>query len=195
VARKYSRTPLLNCEPIGFRFQHRTPAAPRRNFELFTAFLSLRRLIYAVIRLNFAQSDSMRIDKYLWCIRAFKTRSQAAEQCKLSKVWLNDELVKASREVKKSDVLKVKKGPFYWSWKVVSFPTTRVGAKLVLEFVQEVTPAEEKHRMELFRLQQSLDRHRGLGRPTKKDRRNLDDFFSTFDFDDELPAKDQSANP
>lgn len=130
----------------------------------------------------------MRIDKFLWCIRVFKTRSQAAEQCKLQKVWLNDEPVKASREVKSNDVVKVRKGPFHWSWKVVAFPTSRVGAKLVGDYAIDVTSAEEKHKMELFRLQQSFDRHRGLGRPTKKDRRNLDEFFSEFDLDDDPQA-------
>ena len=124
---------------------------------------------------------SMRIDKFLWCIRVFKTRSLAADQCRLQKVWLNNELIKASREVKPGDIIGVRKGPFQWSWSVITFPTSRVGAKLVPLYAKDVTPEAEKEKMEMFRLQQHHDRPRGLGRPTKKDRRSLDDFFSDLD--------------
>lgn len=129
----------------------------------------------------------MRIDKFLWCIRVFKTRSLAADQCRLQKVWVNGELTKASREVKVGDTIAVRKGPFQWSWAVIGFPVSRVGAKLVPDYAKDVTPAEEKEKMEIFRLQQHYDRPRGLGRPTKKDRRSLDDFFT--DLDEETPAE------
>ncbi len=123
----------------------------------------------------------MRIDKFLWCIRAFKTRSIAAANCKAEKVWVNGELIKASREVKLGDTIKIRKGPIHFSFKCLQFPTSRVGAKLVSTFVLDVTEKEELDKLERMRLQASMDRPRGLGRPTKKDRRELDDFFDIFD--------------
>lgn len=126
----------------------------------------------------------MRIDKYLWCIRVYKTRSLAAAQIKLDKVWVNEELAKASRSVKEGDVIKVRKGPIHFSYKVLSFPKTRVGAKLLAEYVADITDAEELKKLEILRLQYRDQRRKGLGRPTKKERRDLDDFTS-LDFDDE----------
>lgn len=126
----------------------------------------------------------MRIDKYLWCIRVFKTRTLAAANCKAEKIWVNNELIKASREVKIGDVIKVRKGPIHFSFKVVAFPTSRVGAKLVSTYCADVTEAAEIEKMERIKLQMQMDRPRGLGRPTKKDRRELDDFFE-LDLDDE----------
>jgi ribosome-associated heat shock protein Hsp15 len=126
----------------------------------------------------------MRIDKYLWCIRVFKTRSLAAEQCRLDKVQLNNEQVKASRDLKVGDVLQVRKGPVVFQWKVLSFPTSRVGAKLVPTYAEECTSSEEKQKLEMIRLQMTLERPRGLGRPTKKDRRSIDDFFDPDLFDE-----------
>lgn len=134
--------------------------------------------------LFFCCYESMRIDKYLWCIRVYKTRSLAAEQCRLDKVQLNNEQVKASRELKVGDLIQVRKGPIVFQWKVVSFPTSRVGAKLVPTYAEECTTEAEKHKLEIIRLQQNLDRPRGLGRPTKKDRRSLDDFFDPDLFDE-----------
>jgi ribosome-associated heat shock protein Hsp15 len=126
----------------------------------------------------------MRIDKYLWCIRVFKTRTLAAANCKAEKIWVNNELIKASREVKIGDIIKVRKGPIHFSFKVVAFPTSRVGAKLVPTYTADVTEAAEIEKMERIKLQMQMDRPRGLGRPTKKDRRELDDFFE-LDLDDE----------
>jgi ribosome-associated heat shock protein Hsp15 len=126
----------------------------------------------------------MRIDKYLWCIRVYKTRSLAAEQCRLDKVQLNNEQVKASRDLKVGDVLQVRKGPIVFQWKVLAFPTSRVGAKLVPTYAEECTLAEERQKLEIIKLQMTLDRPRGLGRPTKKDRRSLDDFFDPDLFDE-----------
>lgn len=125
----------------------------------------------------------MRIDKYLWCIRVYKTRSLAASQCKLEKVWINNEPCKASREVKTGDVIKVRKGPVHFFYQVVAFPRARLGAKLVAEHAKDVTPEDELKKMEILRLQFKNDRQRGLGRPTKKERRELDD-YTDFDFDE-----------
>lgn len=118
----------------------------------------------------------MRLDKYLWCIRTFKTRTLAAMQCKLGKVWVNDEPAKASRELKKADVVKVRKGPIHFSFCVLDFPGSRLGAKLVSNYAQDITPAEERAKLELIKLQSREQRPRGLGRPTKRERRQLDEF-------------------
>ncbi len=126
----------------------------------------------------------MRIDKFLWCIRVYKTRSLASAQIKLEKVWLNGNPVKASREVKIGEVLTVRKGPILFSYKALAFPRARLGAKLVPTHAQDVTAAEELTKLEMIRLQFSLDRKRGLGRPTKKERRELDD-YTDYDFEEE----------
>jgi ribosome-associated heat shock protein Hsp15 len=126
----------------------------------------------------------MRVDKFLWCIRVYKTRSLAASQCKLEKVWLNGAEVKPSREVKMADVLTVRKGPILFSYKALAFPRARLGAKLVSSYAQDVTSPEEMAKLEMIRMQFRLDRKRGLGRPTKKERRELDD-YTDFDFEEE----------
>jgi len=122
----------------------------------------------------------MRIDKYLWCVRIFKTRTLATTQCKLNKVWVNGELVKASRELKPNDAVVVRKGPIHFSWKVRAFPTARLGAKFVPEYAEDVTTPDERAKLEIIKLQYQ-ERPRGIGRPTKKDRRELDDFFELED--------------
>jgi ribosome-associated heat shock protein Hsp15 len=133
----------------------------------------------------------MRVDKFLWCIRVYKTRSLAASQCKLEKVWLNGAEVKASREVKVGDVLTVRKGPILFSYKALAFPRARLGAKLVSGYAQDVTAPEEMAKLEMIRMQFRLDRRRGLGRPTKKERRELDD-YTDFDFEDEWINDEES---
>ena len=126
----------------------------------------------------------MRVDKYLWCIRVYKTRSLASSQCKLEKVWLNGEFTKASREVKLNDVITVRKGPILFSYQALAFPRARLGAKLVPAHAKDVTAAEEMAKLELIKLQFKNDRRKGLGRPTTKERRDLDD-YTDFDFEDE----------
>lgn len=146
---------------------------------------SQRRRFYALFLPTFAHPIFyMRIDKYLWCIRVFKTRSLAASQVKLNKVWVNDEEVKASRELKAGDVVRVRKGPIHFSYKVIDFPRARLGAKLVATYAKDITTEDELKKLEIIRLQYQDQRKRGLGRPTKKDRRELDD-FAELDFDEE----------
>lgn len=123
----------------------------------------------------------MRIDKFLWCIRVCKTRSQAALICKTDKVKVNQELVKPSRELRVNDVVTVRKGPIFFSYQVLAFPPARLGAKLVPGFAQDITPTDELKKLELLKLQYQNERPRGLGRPTKKERRDLDD-YTDFDF-------------
>ena len=135
----------------------------------------------------------MRVDKFLWCIRVYKTRSLAASQCKLEKVWLNGAEVKPSREVKLDDVLTVRKGPILFSYKALAYPRARLGAKLVSGYAQDVTAPEEMAKLEMIRMQFRLDRRRGLGRPTKKERRELDD-YTDFDFEEEWMGDNEASD-
>ena len=126
----------------------------------------------------------MRIDKFLWCVRLFKTRSLATEQVKLGKVLMNGELLKPSKEIKIGERLEIKRGPVLFSFQVLDFPKARLGAKMVEYFVKEVTSDEEKKKWLLLQEQLKLTRERGTGRPTKKDRREMDAFLDLMDIED-----------
>lgn len=119
----------------------------------------------------------MRLDKYLWCVRKYKTRSQASDAIKKSRVKVNDEIVKASREVKVGDKLSFKKDGVEYSIEVLDIPKSRVGAKLVPDLIRDVTPKEELDKQDFINMMHKLSRPRGTGRPTKKDRRDLSDFM------------------
>lgn len=125
----------------------------------------------------------MRIDKYLWSIRVFKTRSKAAEACKKNQVSIGESTVKSSREVKIKDVIRVRRNQINYEFLVLDTPKSRVGAKLVLDFCKNVTPAEELSRLEMIRSSKNYYRQKGTGRPTKRDRRDLDTYFEEDDFD------------
>ena len=116
----------------------------------------------------------MRIDKYLWCVRIFKTRSLASSEVKKERVLIGDEIVKASRELKVGDEFTVKFHGFERSFKVLGIPKSRVGAKLVPELMEETTTSEELEKQEFLRMAKTLQRDRGTGRPTKRERRDLD---------------------
>jgi ribosome-associated heat shock protein Hsp15 len=126
----------------------------------------------------------MRIDKYLWAIRVFKTRSIATDNCRDGKVTLNGEPIKPSKELKPGDILSLRKGPVHFSWKVIDFPKSRVSAKLVTDFAIDVTPAEELRKWELVLLAMKDNRPRGLGRPTKRERRDIDKLLGNEDDED-----------
>lgn len=121
----------------------------------------------------------MRIDKFLWCVRIFKTRSIATDACKGGKVSVNDLPAKPSREVKVGDTISIRFPWFVKTIEVLSLPTSRVGAALVSQFVVDKTPPEEYARRDEIRRQQQLAPFRppGLGRPTKKERRTLEKFL------------------
>ena len=128
-----------------------------------------------------------RIDKWLWDVRIFKTRTIAADACKLGRVTIGGQNVKASREIKVGDVIEVKKPPVTYSFKVLALAENRMGAKLVPGFLENVTPKEQLEVLELNRMNGFIDRAKGLGRPTKKDRRDIQDFttpeyIDQFDF-------------
>lgn len=118
----------------------------------------------------------MRIDKFLWAVRKYKTRSLAADEIKKGAVKIGDEIVKPSREVKKGDEIEFRKDAVHYKVKVLDFPKSRVGAKLVEQYITDVTSQEELDKKEFIGLMRSMNRKKGMGRPTKKERRDLDDF-------------------
>ncbi|MCM2301941.1 MAG: RNA-binding S4 domain-containing protein [Flavobacteriaceae bacterium] len=123
----------------------------------------------------------MRIDKYLWCVRYFKTRSLATEACNKGHLKINNAVVKASKDVFIGDSITIRKNQIYYSFEVIGIPTTRVGAKLVALYIIDTTPAEELERLELVKYSQDYYRGKGTGRPTKKDRRDLEEFTDEND--------------
>ncbi len=120
--------------------------------------------------------EPVRIDKWLWAVRLFKTRTLATEECKKGRVTIDGISVKPSRVPKPGDIIKVRKNPVTYSYKVVAITGKRVGAKLVPEFCVDITPPEELKILEIRQQMSSFDRDRGTGRPTKKERRELDSF-------------------
>ncbi|NQX78599.1 S4 domain-containing protein [Gilvibacter sp.] len=118
----------------------------------------------------------MRVDKYLWATRYFKTRNQATIACKKGAVRVNDDVVKPAREVYPGDELKVRKNQVDYVLKVLDTPPSRVGAKLVDMYRQDITPKAAVETLEMLKYSQDYYRKRGTGRPTKKDRRDLEDF-------------------
>jgi ribosome-associated heat shock protein Hsp15 len=117
----------------------------------------------------------MRIDKYLWCIRLFKTRSIATNACKKGQVRVNDAIVKPSRDIYNGDKIKIRKNQINYSLIVLDLPTSRLGAKLVDMYRKDTTPKSEFESQELLKLAKDYYRKKGVGRPTKKDRRDIDD--------------------
>jgi len=126
----------------------------------------------------------MRIDKFIWAVRLYKTRTLATKECKQNRVLVNDEFVKPSRELHLGDEITLKKGAIFYSFKVIAFPKSRVGAKLVPDLIKDITPAEEIEKMELIKQANKVSRSKGLGRPTKRERRAINKFLEE-DTDDE----------
>ena len=128
-------------------------------------------------------AEETRIDKYLWSIRVFKTRSDATDACKGGKVRLNGNDVKPARTIKPGDIITVRKGAILYSYRVIAAIEKRVGARLVPEYAENITPQEEldklRHPVETF----FLKRDPGSGRPTKKDRRQMELLWDSLDFD------------
>jgi len=118
-----------------------------------------------------------RIDKWLWEVRLFKTRSIAAEECKKGHIMIDGMSVKSSREVKIGDVVEVRKAPITYRYEVLAYPVSRVGAKLVGDYLRDVTTPEMLELLEVLKVDQANNRARGMGRPTKKDRRDIEEFF------------------
>ncbi len=118
--------------------------------------------------------ESIRIDKWLWVVRLFKTRSLAGEACRGGKVKMNMNAVKPSKEIKVGDIIEVQVGPMSKTVKVKQIQANRVSAKLVEGLMEDLTPPEEYERIQMMREFNMEKRQRGSGRPTKKDRREID---------------------
>jgi ribosome-associated heat shock protein Hsp15 len=136
--------------------------------------------------------NEVRIDKWLWAVRIFKTRTLAAEACKKGKIMILGNTVKASRNIKIGDIIQIKRSPVVYSFKVLALSENRMGAKLVPEFMENVTPQEQLDILELSKFNAFGRRDRGTGRPTKKDRRDMEEYTEPgyeededdgFDFD------------
>lgn len=130
--------------------------------------------------------NEVRIDKWMWATRIFKTRTIAAEACKKNRVMIGGVNVKASRMIKVGDVIQVRKPPVTFSFKVLALTERRMGAKLVPDFLENVTTPDQYEILEMNRISGFVDRARGLGRPTKKDRRELEQFTSPDEMGDGL---------
>lgn len=121
----------------------------------------------------------MRVDKYLWCVRYFKTRTIATAACKKGAVRVNDSVIKPSREVYPGDSIGVRKNQIHYSLLVLDLPDSRLGAKLIDIYRKDTTPKEAYKNSELLKYSKDYYRKKGVGRPTKKDRRELKDFTDT----------------
>ena len=136
--------------------------------------------------------EEARVDKWLWAVRIFKTRSIATDACKKGRVAVGGTVVKPSRMIHVGDIVSVRKPPIEYSFRVIQLLGSRFVAKRVEDCMQNVTPREQYELLELQRVSGFVDRAKGLGRPTKKDRRDLDQFaeelpegIEIFDWDEE----------
>ena len=128
-----------------------------------------------------------RIDKWLWAVRIFKTRTLAADACKNNRISINGTTVKPSRMVKEGDEVSVRKPPVTYTFRVKQAIEKRVGAKMLPDIIETITPPEQYELLEINRISGFVNRAKGMGRPTKKDRRAIDDFTAPVfldDFDD-----------
>lgn len=133
-------------------------------------------------------TKEVRIDKWLWATRVFKTRTIATDACKKGRVTIAGMNVKPSRPIKIGEIVCVKKSPITYSFLVKDIAENRMGAKLVPQYLENVTTPDQYELLEMVRISGFINRQKGLGRPTKKDSRELSKFtnevFSNFDFDD-----------
>lgn len=123
----------------------------------------------------------VRVDKFLWAMRIYKTRSIAADACKNGRISINGVQLKPSRTFKIGDMFNVRKGPVTYTYKILQLTENRLGAKLVPEYIQDCTSPQQLEILELARLAGNGGRDRGTGRPTKKDRREIEVFMSEID--------------
>ena len=141
--------------------------------------------------------SEVRIDKWLWAMRIFKTRTIATEACKKGRVSVGNAIAKPSRTIKVGDIIQVRKPPVTYSFKVLALTENRLGAKLVPEYMENVTPRSELDLLEVVKISGFVDRRKGLGRPTKREGRDLARFAeesSGWDFDwDDLDDEDMDT--
>ena len=139
--------------------------------------------------------EEVRIDKWLWAMRVFKTRTIATDACKKGRVMMNGVSIKPSRAIKVNDVIDVKKPPITYTFRVLALTENRLGAKLVPDYLENITPQSQYELLEMTRISGFVDRQDGLGRPTKRDAREMskfkeesfyaDNFFLDWDDDDD----------
>lgn len=127
--------------------------------------------------------NEVRIDKWLWAMRIFKTRTIATEACKKGRVYVGDALAKPSRTIKVGDIVKVRKPPVTYSFRVLALTQNRLGAKLVPEYMENITPKSELDLLEIVKISGFIDRRKGLGRPTKREGRELAEFTESMSDD------------
>ena len=124
--------------------------------------------------------NEVRIDKWLWAMRIFKTRTVATEACKKGRVYVGDAIAKPSRTIKVGDVVKVRKSPVTYSFRALALTQNRLGAKLVPEYMENITPKSELDLLEIVKISGFIDRRKGLGRPTKREGRELAEFTESM---------------
>ncbi len=121
--------------------------------------------------------EKLRIDKFLWAVRIFKTRSQAAEACRKGHIYVNDVPVKPSKEIKVSDIIKVKHKVIYRQYRILELTDKRLGAKLVGNYIEEITPEEDLLKLKMYYEALRISKPTFKGRPTKKARRDIERFL------------------
>jgi len=126
--------------------------------------------------------NEVRIDKWMWATRIFKTRTIATEACKKNRISIGGIHVKPSRMIKTGEIVEIRKPPVTFSFKVLALTENRMGAKLVPQYLENVTPPEQYELLEMKKISGFVDRAHGLGRPTKKERRDLEEFINFDDF-------------
>ena len=140
--------------------------------------------------------NEVRVDKWLWAMRVFKTRTVATEACKKGRVYIGNVIAKPSRTVKVGDVVNVRKPPVTYSFRVLALTQNRLGAKLVPDYMENFTPKSELDLLEVVKISGFIDRRKGLGRPTKREGRELAQFTESMsdgwdmDFLDDIDDED-----
>jgi ribosome-associated heat shock protein Hsp15 len=127
-----------------------------------------------------AENSSVRIDKFLWSVRIYKTRSIASDECRKGRITINNIQVKPSRVIQKNEIITVKKPPVIFTYRVIDPIENRVGAKLVSQFVEDITSDEERAKLDIKQSMAIGRRDKGTGRPTKKERRVIDKLNEDF---------------
>jgi len=141
--------------------------------------------------------NEVRIDKWLWAMRIFKTRTVATEACKKGRVSVGNVVVKPSHMIKTGDVVNVRKPPVTYSFRVLAITQNRLGAKLVPDYMENITPKSELDLLDVVRISGFIDRRKGMGRPTKREGRELAQFTESmsdgwdFDFLDDIDGDEE----
>lgn len=126
------------------------------------------------------ENKPVRIDKYLWAVRVFKTRSLATNACKMGRILINNSIVKPSRTVECNEIVTVRKPPVTYKYRIINLTGNRVSPKLVCNYLEDITPEEEKIKLDISRSDRTGYRKKGTGRPTKKERRIINRWKDSF---------------